>query len=426
MACKVKVNRHGNLAFRLYWKGREFWQGTDWKDTAKNRTKAEGKAVEITEQIKAGTFAYLKWFPNGNKADDFRPIPEPAAPAIERKTVRQYFEEWIKGKVPPLVRKSLTRKYQSHFNAHILPLHGDVGLDDYSVAELRELRIHILEAKQCGLKTAKNIISGSLAAFFRDAKSEGKILKNPFDELPRKWWPAVVTPDPDPFTEQERDEIISFFFKKYWHEWPQASAFVYLLFWSGARPSEITARRWRDFDPRTGRLSITSSLNDGEEGATKTPRSRRHIDLLGETPRYLQQIKPLRASANDHIFINRAGKPIDQKEFAWRHFWPALTALNIRHRDFYSTRDTFISVMLSHNENSKRIAEYCGTSLAMIEKSYGKWLGGSEGFGKSALSAQKPKPLPKPYRLSNQELVKKQPVGMVRGGGLEPPRHFWH
>ena len=63
MACKVKVNRHGNLAFRFYWKGQESWQGTAWKDTAKNRTKAEGKAVEITEEIKAGTFDYLKRFP---------------------------------------------------------------------------------------------------------------------------------------------------------------------------------------------------------------------------------------------------------------------------------------------------------------------------------------------------------------------------
>jgi len=68
MACKVKVNRHGFLAFRFYWNGREFWQGTGWRDTPKNRIKAEGKALEITEEIKARTFNYLKWFPKGNKA----------------------------------------------------------------------------------------------------------------------------------------------------------------------------------------------------------------------------------------------------------------------------------------------------------------------------------------------------------------------
>src|SRR5262245_60644735 len=98
MACKVKVNRHGYLAFRFYWNGREFWQGTGWRDTAKNRVKAEGKAVEITEEIKAGTFNYLKWFPNGNKAHLFGKADEKcAAPPL---TLRQYGEQhWIKDKV---------------------------------------------------------------------------------------------------------------------------------------------------------------------------------------------------------------------------------------------------------------------------------------------------------------------------------------
>ena len=41
MACKVKVNRHGYLAFRLYWDGNESWEGTDW--TIRQRTGPELK-----------------------------------------------------------------------------------------------------------------------------------------------------------------------------------------------------------------------------------------------------------------------------------------------------------------------------------------------------------------------------------------------
>jgi hypothetical protein len=133
-----------------------------------------------------------------------------------------------------------------------------------------------------------------------------------------------------------------------------------------------------------------------------------------------------RAEPNDYIFLNRRRKPIDQKEFAERHFWPALTVLKIRQRDFYATRGTFISVMISHNENSKRLAEYCGTSLAMIEKSYGKWIGGTEAFGLAALQAAKPKPEPKPFVTEESEVEEIPVVGLVRGGGFEPPRHFWH
>jgi hypothetical protein len=56
----------------------------------------------------------------------------------------------------------------------------------------------------------------------------------------------------------------------------------------------------------------------------------------------------------------------------------------------------FISVMLSHGENPKRIAEYVGNSPEIIFRSYGKWIGGHEGFGKAALEATKTKP--KPYQ----------------------------
>ena len=56
MACKVKVNRHGYLAFRLYWDGNESWEGTAWKETPKNRMKAEARAVLISEHMENGTF----------------------------------------------------------------------------------------------------------------------------------------------------------------------------------------------------------------------------------------------------------------------------------------------------------------------------------------------------------------------------------
>ena len=51
--------------------------------------------------------------------------------------------------------------------------------------------------------------------------------------------------------------------------------------------------------------------------------------------------------------------------------------LEMRPRKFYATRHTFISVALSKGCNLKWVAEYCGTSVEMIEKSYG--IGGCSG-----------------------------------------------
>lgn len=66
LGCKVKVNRHGFLAFRLFWNKQRSWEGTGLRE------------------IKAGKFDYLKWFPEGNRAEELR--PKTAAPG----TVGEY------------------------------------------------------------------------------------------------------------------------------------------------------------------------------------------------------------------------------------------------------------------------------------------------------------------------------------------------
>jgi integrase len=422
MACKVKVNRHGFLAFRLYWDGHESWEGTGLKDTAKNRQRMDARAVLISEEMERRTFDYLAWFPAGNKANLFNAaIGKAEDEKTEPKTIRQYYNDWIKDKNPPLVKKSRGRKYRSHFTVNILPLHGDKWMHLYGVTEIREMLADLTQRKHLTVKTAKNVMNATLRAFFRDAVAEKVIERNPFDDLPKKFWPKTVTSEPDPFSEEERDRIIAYFFEKYWGKWPDACVFIYMQFWTGQRPSEAIDRRHKDYDPRTGNLAITSSRTEGESGATKTTKSKRTITLLPPVREYLDQIRPLHVTPNDYILKNRHGDPIDQDGFAARHFWPALRALNIRHRDFYATRDTFVSVMLMHGEPAKRVAEYCGTSLAMIENSYGKWIGGSKGFGEAALKAAKPKPSPKPREADEIDFEQIQVVGMAERGGFEPP-----
>jgi hypothetical protein len=109
MACKIKVTRHNKLAFRFYWNGREFSQGTNWTDNKKDRVKAEGRAQEISEEIEAGTFNYLKWFPEGNNAREFKPKPKPTVEASAPITVKQCYDGWIEKKKPPFVRRTQER-----------------------------------------------------------------------------------------------------------------------------------------------------------------------------------------------------------------------------------------------------------------------------------------------------------------------------
>lgn len=419
--CRVGVNRHGNLFFHVNWEGMRTWEGTALRDDPESRELVEARATLIRHEMRAGTFNYAKHFPQGNRfrreAGQKHAETDPTT-----WTIAGYYECWKADKIPPFVKKSRARKYKSHFDAHIIPLHGQKLLRSYHVAQIREIKVELVESKGLKLKTVKNVLNASLRALFRDAKAEGIIERNPFDDLPRNWWGKSPAPEPDPFTEKERDQILSYFQERYWPSWPREVAFIFALFWTGARPSELTARRWRDLDPHTGRLSISSSLTEGEEGQTKTAASERVIRLLPPVLAYLRAIKPLRVQPDEFIFMGRKGRPIDHESFGEHQFQGALTALRIRHRDFYHTRHTYISVMLTHGENVKKIAETVGTSEYMIYRRYGKYIGATEDFGSRALAASKvlTKVLTqKPLKEKAEQFRK---VAMVRGGGLEPPK----
>jgi integrase len=372
MSCIIRVNKHGNLSLRLFWQGRD-WQeritnkGKPAKDTPANRKRVEARAELINEEMEAGTFDYLKWFPNGNRADEFKP----KQPMIDNKplTVRQFYEEWIEKKKPPFVRLSLQRDYQQNFQKNILPFMGDMQLNQVTAETLESFRMCLVDERKLSVKTARNIIDGSLRAMIRDAGR--RLERNPFNDLPANWWPRLPQREPDPYMEQERDAILGYY-RNNRPRW--AYAFVFFRFYTGTRPSEAVALKWGSVDLQSGKAMLTLSRHLGEENATKTRASRRTISLLPNVVDVLKSILPLRVEPNGYVFTDGQGRPIDQSEFNRCSFQPVLCVLKLRPRPFYNTRHTFISIALTLGCNQKWIAEQTGTSIAMIQQNYGKYI----------------------------------------------------
>jgi integrase len=368
MACKVKVNQHGYLAFRLYWNGNKAWEGTGLKDNAKNRQRVEARAVLISEEMERDAFDYLKWFPNGNKAHLFQSAPTVPDIQAVKKTVRQYYEEWIKSKKPPLVRKSRERDYRQAFKRHILPFLGDIAVSQVTPRKLEDFRIHLLEQAKLSLKSVRNIIDAYLRAMMRDARNiDHLISEDPFVALE---WKKQPKEEPDPFTEEERDKILKFYQEKLPYK---AYVFVHNQFWTGMRPSEATALRHSKVDLNSGKAMIVRSRHLGAEDAPKTRASRRTVKLLPNVVELMNTITPLHQTPDDYVYTDEQGSPIDQAEFG-RGFQGVLRAVSIRPRPFYNTRHTYISVALTLGCNIKWIAEQCGTSVEMIQENYGKYI----------------------------------------------------
>ena len=385
MGITVIKNRHGYLRFRIFWKGRDVAVSTRFRAdgaAGRNARLVAAKAILIEEKLREGSELHRALL---DVLGDCPPrlMPAPSA-ALKARTVRDYYQEWIARRIPPLVRLSTAKKNRMCFEAIILPDLGSTLLRDVTKARLEAFRGKLLEQKtrrgtKRTIKTARNIIDWHLRSLWRDAEREGYV-----DRFPHLDWPRVRRPKPDPFDPEERDAILAWFEQhhSYWHTW------LSFLFWTGMRHGEAVALRWNDIDLRRGIVSISRSRDQGEENAPKTFGSIREIPLLPWTLELLKKLqRPLHSDGAEFVFSTPEGKPMNDtwwpkrgaarhpKEDASKGIWfRCLRSLGIKPRRFYCTRHTFIAWALSEGANLKGLAEYCGTSVQMIEQSYGRYI----------------------------------------------------
>ena len=372
MACKVKVNQHGFLALRLFWDGIESWEGTGLEDSPENRQLLEAKALIISQEIKTGSFEYLKHFPNGNKAYLFRKEP---LKAITTHTVKSYFNNWIK-KQTGSVQFHRIEEYESHFSKHILPAKienttfGKLHLASVTVDHLKSLQDRLREK---GLKASSvnAVVHSSLRAMLRDARGEGVMIANLYDRAIFKPLPLTDKADSiDPYTSEEREAILDGFKQKR----PFYFAFVHHQFWTGARPSETTALRWGDIDLIYNREKIQRSRVQGHEAGTKTVRSNREIHLHANLAEVLKAHMPLHVGPENYVFTTPEGTPIDESNFYKREWLPMLRRLQIRPRPFYNARHSYASFLLSIGAKPAFISAQTGDSIRTLERYYAKYL----------------------------------------------------
>jgi integrase len=127
-----------------------------------------------------------------------------------------------------------------------------------------------------------------------------------------------------------------------------------------------------DVVPSPSILSVTPS---SEDNALKTKRSQRTIPLRPEVVAVLRGRYPLRVAEDLFVFTTEMGTALNEERFVEKHWRPALRALDIRPRKFYATRHTFITqTLLAGAVSIKKLADYCGTSVEMIEKHYADWM----------------------------------------------------
>lgn len=389
MGCKIRITPQGYIAYRLYWMGRESQEGTGDKANTRNLELHGRMAKKIGSMVKTGLFTvdhYRHYFPHGARRDLL------GLPAWHRKaekvpgdpTVSDFTARWLDAVKPPLISANLHRDRRSIVRAWIDPYVGKVKLQKVDLLTLQRWQSAML-GKGLALNSVKHAITSTFKAMWKHARitmQDQVRLGNPFDGLT---WPKAISDAPDPFPEDEEKKILEAFRTKRPVYYPLALA----LFRTGMRPSEATALCWRHFDPGGGKVDIHQSRVMGEVGATKTPASRRTIALAADLADVIRELRPLHPDPDAPIFLNPRGNPVETAAFSKWIWITTLRSLDLKQRRLYATRHTYISQALTEGANPKYVAEYVGTSMQMIEKHYGRYMGSRGADPLSAARAQR-------------------------------------
>lgn len=199
-----------------------------------------------------------------------------------------------------------------------------------------------------------------------------------WDYIPKGSNPAKLAgPNPQPpprpvrvYTLAELEEIAVNLSKPY----RQLPAFAAA---TGLRPEEWIPLERRDIDKQAGVLNIRRTISGGEiVELGKTSKSRRQVPL---SPRALQALEDTpRRIDTPLIFPNTEGGPIDLDNWRRDQWSPAISAGAIaKPARIYDLRDTFASNAIAARVDLFELATIMGTSVKMIERHYGKLLGGA-------------------------------------------------
>ena len=317
-------------------------------------------------------------------------------------TVGEFYAKWIERKVEPLVRRSQTRDYKQHFAGYILPAFKETRLLPIGAGDLTDFQVRLIRGG-LSVKTARNIIDSSFRALYRDARAEIKELegRDPFIDVK---WPKNERELPDPFTAEERDRLLAYVQDKrlFYYPW------MFTQFHTGMRPSESTALRIKDIDYDARTISINKSRYLGAQNKTKTSASKRIITVSAEVIELLKAIRLPWATPESFVFYNKKGGAITADKWADSYWQRICDGAHVRYRKFYATRHTFITEAIKSGENIKAVADYCGTSLDMIQKDYCARLELNQNQTKVEPSARNSADF------------------LVRGTGFEPVHPFGH
>ncbi|MGO9577894.1 MAG: tyrosine-type recombinase/integrase [Desulfobaccales bacterium] len=241
---------------------------------------------------------------------------------------------------------------------HLYPFFKNRLISTITRAEIRRFQRTMVDK---GLKpsTINDKTMKVLHMMFHQAFIDEVIPKNPTLGVKRL---AQGMTDVDPFTIEEREEIIAGV-RRYA---PLYVNYVICGFWTGWRPNEACALKWNRVDFQHEKILIREGRVLGLTGIPKSTGSIRDLNMLPPVHEALVAQKALSWLLGDYVFLGGKQKPVDQEIFRMKVWEPVLKRLGVRYRPPYQMRHTFATLAISAGENINWVARMLGHKSPVV------------------------------------------------------------
>ena len=294
-------------------------------------------------------------------------------------TVGQYLERWLESSVRGSVRASTHASYKRQVARYIIPTFGRVKLGKLTPAHVQ----HLYRDMQDRGLSARTIqyTHAVLHRALKQAKRWGIVNRNVAEDVDR---PQLVRDEIRPLDHEQTRRLLQA------AEGDRLQALYVVAVTAGLRPGEMLALRWSDVDLESGTLRINRALSNGEVAATKTPRSRRKIELSNTAraalrthrKRQLEEQMQKAGLWKNHglVFPSTVGTPLSHRNLV-RSFKTLLKRADLPlGTRLYDLRHTCATLLLNNNVHPKYVQELLGhASISQTLDTYSHVLKGMDG-----------------------------------------------
>ncbi|WP_227526454.1 tyrosine-type recombinase/integrase [Psychrobacter sp. Marseille-P5312] len=265
------------------------------------------------------------------------------------------------------------KDYISALNKHWMPRMALIPIHDITSDLIRDI---ISDIGFKSDKTFNNCLVPLRGVF--DKAIELRLItpaENPMSMIKNK---KVQSGLPDPFTRDEMNALLNWLDKNltdkdHFYYW-----YFEVAFWTGCRPSELYALRWKDIDWFNESVIINKSRVRGVEKQVTKTHTAREVYLNDRSKRAFEALEAMKLSDDYVMICPETSQPFYNEKPARMRLIEAMKATRVRRRPAYNARHTYATMLLMSDVNPVFVANQLGHSLQMLIKRYGRWLHGDQ------------------------------------------------